>query len=89
MDELSVENKELCTLPVSELMILDGTGDTRLQWNERNRDEVAAARKRFDELKTKGYAAFKVNRSGSQGEQIDAFDPAAERLIMMPPMVGG
>ena len=74
---------------MSELMVLDSTGDTRLQWNQTNHDEVDAARKRFNELTKKGYAAFKANRSGSQGEQIDAFDPTAERCILIPPMVGG
>ena len=74
---------------MSELMVLDQTGDTRLQWRGSDPTEVAAARKRFNELKSKGYAAFKVNRSGNQGEQIDAFDPDAERLVLMPPMVGG
>jgi hypothetical protein len=72
-----------------ELMILDSSGDTRLQWREGSADEVAAARKRFDELKRKGYAAFKVNRSGGQGEQIDGFDVTAERVILTPPLVGG
>jgi hypothetical protein len=74
---------------MSELMVLDHTGDTRLQWDQKNVDEVHAARERFDEFKKKGYAAFKVNRRGSQGEQIDEFDPAEERIILIPPMVGG
>lgn len=74
---------------MSELMVLDRSGDTRLQWNDYNADEVEAAKKRFAEFKNKGYAAFKVNRKGDQGEQIDEFDAAAERLILIPPMVGG
>jgi hypothetical protein len=73
----------------NELIILDRTGDTRLQWKRGDAGEVAAARKRFEELKGKGYAAFKVSGGGGQGEQIDAFDPAAERMVLVPPYVGG
>jgi hypothetical protein len=74
---------------MSELMILNSTGDTRIAWDPTKHDQVAAAKKRFQELKSKGYAAFKVNASGSQGEQLDAFDPMEERTILIPPMVGG
>jgi hypothetical protein len=74
---------------MSELMVLDRTGDTRLQWDQESQDQVAAARKRFDELKAKGYASFKVNKNGNQGEQIDKFDPTEERIVLLPQMVGG
>jgi hypothetical protein len=74
---------------MSELMVLDRTGDTRIQWRSGNHDEVEAARSRFNDLKSKGYAAFRVNRAGNQGEQIDAFDATAERLILVPQFVGG
>lgn len=70
-------------------MVLDRTGDTRIQWNESDADQVAAARKRFNELKAKGYLAYKVNSRGNQGEVIDAFDPSEERVVMVPQMIGG
>jgi hypothetical protein len=73
---------------MSELTVLDRTGDTRFQWDQRNADEVKAAREHFETFKKKGYAAFKVNKAGGEGEQIHAFDPKAERVIM-PPLVGG
>lgn len=76
-------------MTVSELSVLDGSGDTRLRWNPKDKDEVQAARDKFDEFRKKGYAAFRVNATGTKGEQIDKFDPRAERVILMPPMVGG
>lgn len=74
---------------MSELMIVDQTGDTRLQWNKKNAEEIAAAKLRFDELKTKGYLAYKVDKSGGQGEVLHEFDANAERIILNPRMIGG
>lgn len=74
---------------VCVMSILNSTGDSRFQWRKTDPDETATARSRFDELRARGFAAFKVNAQGSKGEQIDAFDPTAERMIMVPPMVGG
>jgi hypothetical protein len=33
--------------------------------------------------------AFRVGEGGRKGEQIRAFDPEAEKLILAPPMAGG
>lgn len=74
---------------MSEMCVLDPSGDSRLQWDKANPDELRLAEERFDELKRSGYAAFKVTAKGDKGEQIDAFDPSAERLILIPQMVGG
>lgn len=76
-------------IEIGEISVLDGTGDTRVQWRKTDPDETRAARSSFDDYRTKGYAAFKVNAAGNKGEQIDAFDPTAERMILVPPMVGG
>jgi hypothetical protein len=65
-------------------------GDTRIIWNPRDDDEVASARSTFNELvNEKHFLAFKVQRGGGKGEQIKEFDPAAEKLIIAPPMAGG
>lgn len=72
-----------------ELAVLDHTGDTKLLWNKDNEDEVDAARTTFQSLTKKGYAAFSVNKKGDQGEQIKQFDPTAERIILVPALVGG
>jgi hypothetical protein len=74
---------------MSVLSVADRTGDTRLQWDKSNEDEVNAAQTRFSELQAKGWPAFKVNKRGDRGEKIDAFDPEVERIIFVPPIVGG
>jgi hypothetical protein len=71
------------------LIILDETGDSRIQWDRSNPEQVAAARARFDELRAKRYLAYRVNAKGGQGEVIDKFDPDAERIILHQQMVGG
>lgn len=85
------------TLPLAEpttgqgiIHTLDTTGDTRLIWNRNNQDEVAAARKMFTDLKAKHFTAYRAEgKEGLQGAVINEFDPASERIIMVPRMVGG
>jgi hypothetical protein len=72
------------------LHTLDSSGDTRIMWDKGNPDEVASARRTFDELLKKGYAAFRaVGKHGDQGEQIRRFDPEAERIILVRALQGG
>lgn len=71
------------------LCVLDETGDTRMQWDRNNPEEVAKAEARFKELKAKGFMAYKVNKKGEAGEVITAFDPSAERIILHSQMIGG
>lgn len=73
-----------------EMAVLDHTGDYKIIWDADVPAEVEQARKTFYELKSKGYAAFKVKgEAGAQGEQVREFNPDAERLIMVPAMQGG
>lgn len=75
---------------MAEMAIMSRDGDSKLIWDKDNPDEVENARRTFDELKKKGFIAYKVEgRKGEKGEVLRAFDPDAERLIMAPPMVGG
>lgn len=72
------------------LEVLDSTGDTRLIWDRDNPDEVENARAMFQKLtKDRKYSAFKAKRDGSQGERMDTFDPAAERMLLIPQYQGG
>jgi len=64
-------------------------GDTKIVWDSDKPDEVGAARDTFNKLKKKGYLAFSVRDKGHKGDQINEFDPDAEKLIMAPPMAGG
>lgn len=84
---------ELNTLSVlnekGSLCILDESGDSRMQWDRNDPVQVAAARARFDEFRSKRFLAYKVDKSGKQAEVIDRFDPSAEQIIMQPQMIGG
>ena len=73
-----------------ELSVLNREGDTKIIWDSNNDDEVEAARKTFDGLKKKGFMAYKaIGKDGRKGDIIKDFDPEAERIIMVPRMVGG
>lgn len=71
------------------MRIMGGGGDTKVVWDADNRDEVAQARKTFDELRAKGFTAFNVKRNGEKDERITEFDPEAQTLIMVPRLAGG
>lgn len=65
-------------------------GDLELKWDEDKPDEVAAARATFEKAKKRGLAMYKMSRFGSKkGSQLHEFDPSAEKIIGMAPMVGG
>jgi len=73
-----------------ELAIMDRTGDTKILWNRHDPNDVAVARAAFREARSKGFLIYRAEgKDGHQGEQINEFDPDAERLIAIPPMVGG
>lgn len=72
-----------------ELVVIDQTGDTKVIWDSSKKEEVAAARKTFDDLKKKGYWAYSVKKNGEKGEVIQEFDEEAEKIILAPRMVGG
>lgn len=71
------------------LCIQDMTGDTKVMWDAKNADEVAAAKAQFDTLKAKGFLAFGVKKDGEKAERIKAFDPEMEKIIMSPPPISG
>jgi hypothetical protein len=73
-----------------EMTVMDHTGDYKIIWDSDKPDEVDQARKTFNDLKAKGYAAFKVTgKDGTKGEQTKTFDSHEERLIMVPAVAGG
>lgn len=79
------------TIEKSMLHICDPSGDTRLMWDPRNKDEVATAKAAFDAAKAKGMLAYRVDpKTGdSSGEVIREFDKKAGKVIMTPQLVGG
>lgn len=66
-------------------------GDVEVSWAPGNDDEIGAARETFDRLRRRGYLAYKTSGSGSRKsrDQIREFDPAAGRIVMVPPLAGG
>lgn len=72
-----------------ELCVMNHTGDLKLVWNSQNTGEVEEARKMFNDMKAKGYLAYKVQGGGDKGEVITAFEPDAGKIIMAPPLAGG
>lgn len=74
---------------VGEMAVMGKEGDTKLIWDSDEDAEVENARRSFNDLKKKGFAAFSVNKKGEQGSQIHEFDPKAEKIIMVPAMQGG
>ncbi len=74
---------------MGEMRTLGREGDVKQVWDPANADEVAAARRVFDDLRGKGFLAFAVKRAGEKGKQIREFDPDAGKIILAPPMAGG
>jgi len=72
-----------------EMAVLDRAGDLKTIWDSGKPEEVAIAKKQFEELKKKGYVAYKVKKDGDKGELMKEFDPEAEKVILAPLMQGG
>lgn len=64
-------------------------GDTKTIWDPNRPEEVDNARTTFENLRKKGYRAYRVNAQGDKGEPMDNFDTAAGKVIMVPPLQGG
>jgi len=79
------------TIERNMLSITDAGGDTRIMWDPRNKDEVAAAKAAFDAAKAKGMLAYSVDADSgdSTGEVIRDFDKKAGKIIMVRQTVGG
>ena len=76
---------------LGEMRIMGTVGDEKLTWDHADDIQIQTAKKKFQELLSKGYKAFisKDIAGQKKGEQITEFDPTAERLIMVPAMAGG
>ncbi len=65
-------------------------GDLKINWNKSDDKEVDEARKAFDDHIAKGGLAYTAyGKNFEKGEQIKKFDPNAERIVLVPQMVGG
>ena len=59
-----------------------------LSWSTQSREEVAVARKRFEEYTRQGWLAFTVG-SDNRKHQIYEFDPVIEKIFLVPLAPGG
>ena len=72
-----------------ELCVMDHTGDTKIIWDRSDPASVENAKETFEKFKKKGYLAYSVKKDGEKGSVVREFDIDAERLIFIPPIVGG
>jgi hypothetical protein len=72
------------------LSIADPSGDARLMWDPRDKDEVKVAKEAFDKAKAKGMLAYSVDEKGEKtGTVIREFDPTLAKIVMTKQLVGG
>ena len=67
-------------------------GDTTIRWNANNPEEVELARKAYEAYKKKHpqALAYRTDRNEKkEANSIKDFDPNAELILMVEPMVGG
>ncbi len=75
--------------PTGTMNILDHTGHTNITWNKNDPGEVRMAREMFDSMKEKGHQVFEVGRNNAPGRRANEFDPAVEKYMVVPQLVGG
>lgn len=66
-----------------ELIVLDGTGETRHAFDTDNAKAVAETKALFERLKGQGYVPFAPTPEGKAGGLRENFDPQ-ESVIMTP-----
>jgi hypothetical protein len=74
---------------LGEMSIMDSSGHKQLTWSIERSDEIAMAKKTFDQLIGDGYFAFASEKKMGTKHLINKFDPAMEEMIMVPRNVGG
>ena len=78
------------------LRVLSHHGDDRFEWNqsavlvgdEEAQAAINEAERIFAEQRARGSTAVRVT-PGKSAERIDAFDPTAQEIVMIPRVVGG
>ncbi len=69
-------------------IIMDHAGDRRHHFDRNDRESVAEAERRFQELTGRGFTAAARVGPG-EVSKIHAFDPAIEETLFVPRLVGG
>lgn len=74
---------------MGEMEILGKKGKKRLTWDSQSKEKIAIAEMEFKKRLEQGFLAFHCTKNGSPGTQIHTFDPAENKIIILPPVVGG
>jgi hypothetical protein len=73
-----------------EIAVLDSSGDSKITWSLNDEIAIENARRSFDYFREQGYTAFRVDGDeGGLGGLMNEFDPTAEQVVFVPPMVAG
>jgi len=75
---------------MGKMRILDGSGDTVIEWQIENETSVAEAAELFLVLQAERRVPFArpAGAPAAEAEQIRRFDPAAEEIIWVRPITG-
>ena len=78
---------------MSVQIVMDGSGDTRHEFDASDRVDVAKAEERFRQLTGIGFRAVALSPEGGggggSGEAIREFDPTVEQTLFIPQLRGG
>ena len=74
---------------MSVQIVLDSSGDSRHEFDAADAVSVALAEQRFRQLTAKGYQAIAFTAPGEPGDLVRSFNPAVQKTIFMPRLVGG
>jgi hypothetical protein len=69
-------------------IVMDGTGDTRHEFNPADAAALTEAEMRFRQLTEAAFTAA-VRRGEGRSEMIRSFDPTAEETVFFPRLRGG
>ncbi len=70
-------------------IVMDGSGDTRHEFDISDLASIATAEERFRKLTGQGFRAVALGTNEGPGELIDKFDPKVERTLFIPQLKGG
>jgi hypothetical protein len=75
---------------MGQLRILGASGDTKIEWNPKSRDEIKEAQKMFNQMvKEKKMTAWRIDPKGRKDKELKEFDPRAGMILLVPPTKGG
>ncbi|MBS1722800.1 MAG: hypothetical protein JSS66_07460 [Armatimonadetes bacterium] len=69
--------------------VLAGSGDLKLSYDPANKDQVAAAKKVFNDLVKKGMKVYVDTKSKSRRKEVTEFSPTQTKLVFVPQLTGG